>query len=130
MDAAVFDADGDGDIDILIAIEFRENIILINDGEGKFTDESDERLPRNSRDSEDIGIADLDNDGDSDVIIVSEDDRINEFYLNDGNGYFTDVSERIIVQGTSNAVAVADINDDGSPDIFIGLGRNFRLNGF
>ncbi len=128
MDAAVADFDNDGDLDIVVANEFRPNIILINDGSGKFTDESDERLPRTNHDSEDIAIADYDNDGDLDVVIVSEDDRTNEMYLNNGNGFFTDVSSRIIVGGTSNAVAVADLNNDTFPDLVIGnAGQNTVL---
>ena len=40
MDAGIADLDQDGDMDILIANEHRPNILLINDGKGKFTNES------------------------------------------------------------------------------------------
>ena len=120
MDARFVDVDNDGDLDIIIACENCRNILLINDGSGHFTDESDERLPNNTRDSEDIGIADFDGNGWLDIVIVSEDDQINELYLNQGNGYFIDASDRIPVTGISNAVWVEDINGDGFPDIIIG----------
>lgn len=120
MDAAIADFDQDGDMDIIIANEHRPNILLINDGKGKFTNESALRIPQINHDSEDIGIADFDLDGDQDIIVVSEDDKINELYLNNGDGTFTDAGERIPVMGTSNSVVIFDINQDGAPDILIG----------
>ena len=119
MDAAVADLDLDGDPDIVIANEFGRNILLLNDGNGVFTNASS-RFPDSSRDSEDIGIADFDSDGDPDIVIVSEDDEINELYFNTGSGEFSDESSRIPVEGVSNAVEVFDINLDGLPDILIG----------
>lgn len=119
MDAGIADLDQDGDLDILIANEHRPNILLINDGAGKFSNESS-RIPQVNHDSEDIGIADFDGDGDPDIVVVSEDDQINELYLNKGDGTFTDAGDRIPVTGTSNSVVVYDINVDGAPDILIG----------
>lgn len=83
MDARPADLDADGDLDMVVANEFKPNILLLNDGQGRFSLAS-ERLPRTSHDSEDIGIADFDGDGDPDIVIVSEDDQTNELYLNDG----------------------------------------------
>ena len=120
MDAGVADFDQDGDMDILIANEHRPNILLINDGKGKFTNESASRIPQVNHDSEDIGIADFDLDGDLDIIVVSEDDQTNELYLNNGDGTFSDAGSRIPVTGTSNSVVIFDINRDGAPDVLIG----------
>lgn len=135
MDAKPADVDGDGDLDLVVANEHAFNILLINDGHGKFTDESQQRLPLRRGDSEDIAIADFDGDQDLDIIFVAEDDRFNEYLENDGKGYFRDVSYRLPVAGTSNAVISADINQDGHPDLFIGNapdrqgqgGQNFCL---
>lgn len=120
MDAGIADLDQDGDMDILIANEHKPNILLINDGSGKFTNESSSRIPQVNHDSEDIGIADFDLDGDPDIVVVSEDDQTNELYLNNGDGTFMDGGSRIPVTGTSNSVVVFDINVDGAPDIMIG----------
>ena len=120
MDARFADVDADGDLDLVIASEFDPNILLINEGLGVFSDESDSRLPRTSRDSEDVGVADFDMDGDLDIVVVSEDDLINELYFNDGSGNFIDASDRLPVQGISNAVLAEDIDQDGDPDILIG----------
>ena len=117
MDVASGDLDADGDIDIVLAIEFEKNMVLINDGNGRF---SSLRVAGPARDSEDIALHDFDEDGDLDLIFVSEDDQINEYYLNDGNGKFTPHQIGLPVHGTSNAVAVLDVNEDGAPDLLIG----------
>ncbi|MEN0066112.1 MAG: VCBS repeat-containing protein [Myxococcota bacterium] len=128
MDAQPFDADGDGDLDLFLAQEFVENVLLINDGTGTFTDVSDARLPRARRDSEDIAIIDFNGDEHSDVFIVSEDDRTNELYLNDGTGTFTDDSASIPVEGRSNGVVAIPLDDDATPDLVIGnAGLNTAL---
>ena len=127
MDAASADFDNDGDLDILIANEHRPNIMLINDGSGKFSNASAERIPQVNHDSEDIGIADFDHDGDLDIVVVSEDDKTNEFYLNNGDGTFADAGDRIPVTGTSNAVLILDINVDGHEDIVIGNNGQNRI---
>lgn len=127
MDAASADFDGDGDLDLLVANEHRPNIMLMNDGTGMFTNESSARIPQVNHDSEDIGIADFDNDGDLDIIVVSEDDQTNEFYLNNGDGTFADAGNRIPVTGTSNAVLILDANTDGHADIVIGNNGQNRI---
>ena len=128
MDGQAFDIDNDGDLDMILAMEFRRNVILINDGSGVLKDESNERFPNAIHDSEDIAIADFDNDGDMDIIFVSEDDKTNEYYKNDGNGFFSDVSNLIIVKGISNVVETTDFNNDSFPDLIIGnQGQNFLL---
>jgi hypothetical protein len=127
MDAAAADFDSDGDLDILIANEHRPNIMLINDGTGNFTNESVARIPQVNHDSEDIGISDFDHDGDLDIVVVSEDDRTNEFYLNNGDGTFTDAGSRIPVTGTSNGVLVLDVNRDGHDDIVIANNGQNRI---
>jgi hypothetical protein len=40
MDAEAADFDGDGDLDLLIAQEYRPNNLLMNQGEARFTNES------------------------------------------------------------------------------------------
>lgn len=122
MDAAAIDIDADGDLDLAIAQELRRNLLLVNDGTGRFSSEGALRLPHAEHDSEDVGIADFDRDGDPDIAVVSEDDRIHELYVNDGTGRFADEGARIPVQSVSNGLALGDI--DGDQDIDMLLANN------
>jgi FG-GAP-like repeat len=119
MNAAAGDADADGDLDLALAMEFEPKILLLNDGSGAFADGS-ERLPRAVHDSEDVAFADFDGDRDLDLVLVSEDDSKDELYINDGNGRFTDASDRLLPDDVSNALAVFDLNADGAPDVLTG----------
>ena len=101
MDAGQADLDADGDIDLIIANEFGPNILLLNDGSGHFDEVSRRRIPQVDHDSEDIAIADFDGDGDPDIVVVSEDDLIDEFYINDGFGAFGGAGNRLPVRARS-----------------------------
>ncbi len=128
MDAGAADVDSDGDLDVVVAKEFGANIILLNDGAGRFTDASAARLPHVVHDSEELALADFDRDGDIDVVFVSEDDLINEYYLNNGHGFFTDAGSRLPAAGESNAVQAADIDGDEDMDLLIGnAGQDFAM---
>ena len=120
MAASASDLDGDGDLDLAIAAEYAPNRVLINDGNGHLTDESDARLPRTVGDHEDVAIADFDRDGDLDLVFVGEDDQVSGYHLNDGTGHFEDVTERLPARGTSNAVVAEDVDRDGDADLVIG----------
>ena len=128
MDVVARDLDGDVDLDLVIACEFCPNMILINDGTGKMTNESTTRLPQKRHDSEDIAAEDFDGDGDIDLVFVSEDDQVNEYYINNGKGIFEDASDRFPVLGTTNAVMAVDVDKDGDKDLVLGnAGQDFLL---
>lgn len=125
MDAHLFDPDADGDLDVLLAMEYRPNILLLNDGTGAFTDVSHSHLPPRTHDSEDIATGDFDGDGDLDAVSVSEDDQTNEFYRNTGNGVFESAPDMLPGTYITNGVASADLNSDGLPDLVLAnIGQN------
>lgn len=125
MDAEVADIDADGDLDIVIAHEFQPNILLRNDGFGRFIDAS-AALPAAFRDSEDVGFGDFNGDTRLDIVIVSEDDQVNEMYFGTDGG-FTDEGHRWPVTGVSNAVLVSDIDLDGDEDLIVGNNGQNRI---
>jgi hypothetical protein len=127
MDAESADLDGDGDLDIIVAIEGAPNVLLLNDGRGNFDDLSG-LLPKRNLDTEDIAIADFNGDGVPDVVLVSEDTEDNEYLRGIAGGGFADWSASFPVTGVSNAVIAADLDGDGDQDLFIGNnGQNFLL---
>ncbi len=122
------DIDNDGDLDIIVAEAFAPNRVLINDGSGKFTDESSSRLPQQNYDSQDVTVTDLNSDGNLDLFFVGNQNQSNELYINNGNGVFSDLTNRIPVSGNSTSIEALDIDVDGPVDILIGnIGQNVIL---
>lgn len=125
MEARAVDVDGDGDLDLFVAREFEINRLLINDGTGRFTDETAARLEPLVHDHEDVAVGDLDRDGDVDLVVVSEDDapglgaRKHELLLNDGTGHFTEAAGRLPAT-VANAVTAGDVDGDGDLDLVLG----------
>lgn len=116
MNAAAGDADGDGDPDLALAMEFEPKILLLNDGSGHFSDAS-MQMPRTVHDSEDVAFADFDGDGDLDLVFVSEDDRTDELYINDGSGRYEDASEQLATDDVTNGLILMDLDGDARLDV-------------
>lgn len=115
--------------DIYIANEWRKNKLLIQTKNG-WHDEAENRIINLTRD-ETLGAAafDFDNDGDLDIITLS-DTLFISFFENDGNGYFKNITERVGLKSISSPytnivsnknICLADFNNDGFTDIFITL---------
>lgn len=119
MDVAARDVDADGDNDLVLAHEFGPNLLLLNDGKGRFALSPPDWLPLTYADHEDLGLGDLDRDGDPDILVVCEDDARKFLFLNDGQGRFTDASDRLPQTGIANGIAVGDVDGDGDLDVVV-----------
>src|SRR5690606_10006621 len=126
IDARTADLNKDGYVDIVLAIEWAPNAILWGSKNGCFSDNHLMKLSKNTYDSEDVAIADFDNDGWLDLVFAAEDDKNHEFYLNKKNGEFLEVKNKF-PQFISNAVLVYDFNGDGNMDLIFGNQGQSRI---
>ncbi len=67
----------------------------------------------------DLAIADIDQDGDQDLIVVRSSDRAVDLYYNSGNG--TDYSRTRLSRGSVATVSASDVNGDGAVDLLLGF---------
>ncbi|RAI87973.1 VCBS repeat-containing protein [Algoriphagus yeomjeoni] len=134
--AQAFDANGDGNLDLFVGarlIPGRYPIIpasklLINDGQGNFTDQTLEYLPNEGK----IGLItsselfDLNSDGKMDLILAGEYMPITVL-LNTGLRFENQTSTYFNsdLSGWWNTLSKADIDNDGDMDLIAG---NFGLN--
>lgn len=103
-----------------------QDVLLINDGTGHFTDESAARLGnlRNSAFGTSVEIHDMDNDGDNDIIKTSTlfsvppFNEIGTFILfNDGTGHFSNYEPTISFG--PYMFTIGYLNSDNLPDIYL-----------
>jgi hypothetical protein len=119
---AVGDVNGDGLMDLLLT-EIDGARLYINDGKGGFKDASESTLLRHIPRPTAAAFLDFDQDGDSDIFLSSVGRQMLFENRIDPNGilrYF-DVSEEagVAVPAVGFSVAVADVNRDGLPDIYV-----------
>jgi hypothetical protein len=111
---AVIDLNGDGAPDILTG-NVGTDRVLINDGEAHFRDATRERWPQSGTSrTQDIELADVDGDGDLDVIVANEGQ--NELFVNDNGRLVDETTSRLPeLQDESREIRAVDV--DGDPDI-------------
>jgi hypothetical protein len=126
----MLDYDGDGDLDLFFsqggplpprsAIGAPADVLLRNDGGGKFTDVSREVGLGYRGYGQGVAVADYDGDGDPDVYVTRY--GRNTLWRNDRDrGRFADVTDEARVGGSSWSLgaAFADYDGDGDLDLFV-----------
>lgn len=87
-----FDADGDGDTDLYVANDSRPNLLLVNDGNGVFTDRAyaaGVALSADGRAEAGMGVAggDVNRDGRPDFAVTNFSDEATELYFGSKRGF-------------------------------------------
>lgn len=138
------DIDGDGDADLWLsqyklpyvkgqmptpiydANDGFPGYLLLNDGSGNLSDATAAAglATKRHRRSYSASFADIDNDRDLDLTIVSDFAGV-DLFLNDGSGKFTDATERLVANrfGFGMAHSFADYDADGKIDLLM-IGMN------
>ncbi|MCB0567847.1 MAG: T9SS type A sorting domain-containing protein [Phaeodactylibacter sp.] len=130
---AFSDVDGDGDNDVLITGTSNPGRIAklyTNNGTGSFSEVMGTPFAGVSRSS--IAFADVDGDGDSDVLITGDGGAVGEIaklYTNDGMGSFTEVIDTFFVGVSNSSIAFSDVDGDGDSDVLI-TGQQDFFEGF
>jgi hypothetical protein len=111
------DIDGDGDPDLLVGNTGTRarDLVFRNDGRGLFTPLTNNVLARTNHSTAHFVSADLDNDGDIDVVSAGNTTRI---YLNDGAGNFTLSQNLTAAAGPKTG----DYDNDGDVDLMLWAG--------
>lgn len=135
---AVGDVNNDGLPDIVVGNSAEErpgrprasaqDFLWLNDPKrpGTFIDATETHMPRDQDDTQDIALADVDGDGDLDMVVANESPP-NRLLLNDGKGHFREArnSLQLLTPLETREVHVFDANGDKRPDIlFLNLTSN------
>jgi len=117
---SIGDLNGDGFPDLVLAKGRHWPLIdrvLLNDGHGKFPNAHN--LGDVADRSYSVTLADIDRDGDLDVVVGNDEPDAKRVYANDAKGNFRLLSTFGRPEWPTRLATVADVNRDGLPDILV-----------
>ncbi len=121
------DLDGDGDIDILTA-SMNDTIVAWHENlGGGIIDTTRQIIPNNALGASSVYAADLDNDGDMDVLSAYRFDNIIAWNENLGNGVFGAQQILSNIAVLAEAVYASDIDGDGDSDVLYAARQNQKI---
>jgi cytochrome oxidase Cu insertion factor (SCO1/SenC/PrrC family) len=119
---AAADVDGDGRADLYFANQSGPGALYRNLGDGRFEDITAQAgVALGDRAAVGAAFADIDNDGDPDLLVTSV-RRGNTLFENDGHGRFTDITARSAIAGNlghGSGAVFFDYDADGLLDVFV-----------
>ena len=117
---AMEDFDLDGDLDLIVTGGLDDNAYFLNQGDGTFWECAAPAGLDGSGDwSMGVSVADYDNDGDRDVLLLNH--GPNQLLANQGDGSFVDVTDISGLEGAERSAGAswADLDNDGFLDLVI-----------
>ena len=117
------DYDGDGFLDLYLGAYYYENELYENnDGDGTFTQVTDQSILNDKRDTNDVNWVDYDNDGDPDIFVVNREQE-NALFRNDveTTGDFREVFCALSLSNLEigHRAAWADYDNNGFLDVYV-----------
>ena len=116
------DVNGDGRIDLVVPYRDRgQSYVYINGGARAFP--ADRRIPFGppAATMRMAAVSDLDGDGVTDIVTIDDERRAVEIYYGEKGEGFAAAVALDVGKAVPYALAVADLNKDGRPDILVGL---------